>query len=169
MDNQEFRLALTYRLIYQLGDAGKIQLQKMVYFMQEAFGVPTKYSFKMYHYGPYSEELDTDTSLLKLIGSVSVDRDAGGYGFHITPNGEPAEGWESATDAYDDKINKAIEVLGNKPATQLELLASIHFVNRLIDESTQAQVINIVHGLKPKFDEETIGLHYDELKKVGLL
>jgi uncharacterized protein YwgA len=59
MDTQDLRLAILHEVISELDDVGKTQLQKLGYFLQEAFSVPTKYSFRMHHYGPYAEALET--------------------------------------------------------------------------------------------------------------
>ncbi len=37
-------------------DLGKIQFQKLIYFLQE-IGIPSGYRYEIYHYGPYSFEL----------------------------------------------------------------------------------------------------------------
>ena len=72
-------------IIRQLGDAGKIKIQKLTYFLQESLGIGAGYLFRMYHYGPYSEDLDTDMTRLKLEGYVNITPDADGYGFHVMP------------------------------------------------------------------------------------
>ena len=79
--SQSIRLALVYEAVNRLKDTGKIKLQKLMYFLQESFNAPTNYSFRMHHYGPYSEELETDLSRLRSSGYLSVEPDLGGMVF----------------------------------------------------------------------------------------
>ena len=169
MGQQEFRLGLTYWLIHNRKDVGKIKLQKLVYFLQEAFEIPTQYSFKMYHYGPYAEDLDTDSTILKSIGYISIDPDKDGYGFHLKPKDAPPNEWHPGITSYGENINKVIDILGDKPAYILELLATLHFVNKLSQGASQEEVIDKVQSLKPKFDKADIAGHYNELAELGLI
>ena len=68
MNTQELQLAILHKVISELDDVGKTKLQKLGYFLQEAYGVSTKFPFRMHHYGPYSEALETDIPRLTLCG-----------------------------------------------------------------------------------------------------
>ena len=52
MDTQDLRLAIAHVIVSELGDVGKTKLQKLVYFLQAAHGIPTRYPFKMHHLRP---------------------------------------------------------------------------------------------------------------------
>ena len=169
MDIQEFRLAVLSRIISGLQDAGKIQLQKLIYFLQEAFGLPTEYVFRMHHYGPYSEDLDTDMTRLKVTGYVSIDPDLDGYGFHVKPVDVPDQNWESLVAPYGKQINQVLKLFGDRPASELELAATIHFVDHLLKEASHEQVIETVISLKPKFNRAYITSCQTELREQGLL
>ena len=169
MDIENLRLALSYMLISKLGDMGKVQLQKYVYFLQAAYNVPVEYSFKMYHYGPYSEDLDRDMTILKLLGYINIDRDADGYGYHLTALDEPDDDWNTIMSPYSESLENATQVFGKLSASDLELYATIHFVNDLNGEPPQQEVVNTVHSLKPKFNESTINTYYALLQHAGLL
>ena len=70
---------------------------------------------------------------------------------------------------HSNSLNSAIELFGKLSATELELAATIHFVNELEDEPSQSKVVNIVHSLKPKFYEGTIEYLYKQLEEVNLI
>ena len=179
MDTQDVRLAVLYRLISDLNDAGKIQLQKLTYFLQESFSVPSKYRFKMYLYGPYSEALDTDISRLHLSGYVNIQSDPQGYGFHITPVPEvPVDAqdtvnkWTDITNEFSNEITTMIQYFGCQQASELELAATIHFVKNLLtarathdNPPTEEQIVKTVKGLKPKFSTDDIFQSYFELQR----
>ena len=45
------------------GSLGKTVMQKLIYLMQEAKGVPCGYEYRFYNYGPYASELSRDLSI----------------------------------------------------------------------------------------------------------
>src|SRR4030042_4850313 len=81
---EDLRFAVLHWLVSRLQDVGKIQLQKLAYFLQESYEIPLGYTFRMHHYGPYSRDLDNDLLKLSLMGFVDVRPDVSGYGFHVT-------------------------------------------------------------------------------------
>ena len=169
MNTQELRLAILHKMISEMEDAGKTQLQKLGYFLQEALDVPTKYPFKMHHYGPYAEALETDTARLRLAGYVDIQPDLQGDGFHITPIDSPPEAWSQLICPYNQSISRAIETFRDWQTHELELAATIHFVRKLLSDAPKNEVVNKVNALKPKFDKEYITGFYAELEQLNLL
>ena len=170
MNHQELRLAILHKVISELDDVGKTQMQKLGYFLQEAFQVPTKYHFRMHHYGPYSNELDTDLTRLRITGYIDIQRDPQGYGFHISSKDDnPPSEWNSLINDYDNSIENVISAFGNRKPTELELAATIHFVKNLASSASEEDILNTVKALKPKFAEHYIQNHYSRLEEEGLL
>ena len=169
MNTQEFRLAILHKLISELEDTGKTRLQKLAYFLQEAVNIPTTYAFRMHHYGPYAEALETDIARLSLTGFIKVEPDSQGYGFHIKPIDSPFEEWSRLVEPYNEGIGRAIEVFGNRQTHELELAATIHFVDSLLADASTDEVLDKVKSLKPRFDESYIQNVHSELKSVGFL
>ena len=165
----ELRLALIHHLVQRLSDVGKIKVQKLVYFLQEALSVPVGYTFRMHHYGPYSEELDTDVDRLQSTGYVKVVRDSEGYGFHIRTANEPEQGWAGLVEPHTEQIDRVLELLGERLASELELAATIHFVSQLLDKPSRKGLLEAVRSLKPRFEESYIDELREELEKEGLL
>ena len=166
MDIQEFRLAVLHRLISDMKDVSKIRLQKLSYLLQEFQGLPTGYPFKMHHYGPYSESLETDTARLRITGYVDIQPDQKGCEFHITPKDSPLESWEQLVEPYDEVVNWALETFGKWPTHRLELGATIHFVQNILHYETKENILNTVQGLKPKFSRDYINTVTTELEQL---
>ena len=57
--------SVIYSIVQETKEIEKLKIQKLVYFVQSN-NVPTKYLFKMHHYGPYSEQINTDILKLKM-------------------------------------------------------------------------------------------------------
>ena len=72
MTTQQLQLGILYRIILDFPKIGKTRLQKISYLLQEAMGLPTRYEFRMHHYGPYAESVETNIARLKLTGYVEI-------------------------------------------------------------------------------------------------
>ena len=169
MSTQELQLAILHDVTSRLGDVRKIQLQKLAYFLQEAFSVPTKFQFKMHHYGPYAEALETDTARLKFAGYVDVEPDSQGYGFHITSTDGPREEWSKLIGPYRKSIERVIETFGHSSVSALELAATIHYMKKLRPSLQTDEILRMVGALKPKFTASYISDVHDDLERLDLL
>ena len=170
MNAQDLRLDTVHELVRKAPRLGKTKLQKLTYFLQESAGVPLGYQFKMHHYGPYSEGLETDTARLRLAGHVRVDQDPNGYGFQITATTpEPDEEWHGSVLPYGGEVTQILNNLGRWPISKLELAATLHFVEKLSPNVSPREIINKTMALKPKFEEEYVLRVYDELVQLGMV
>jgi uncharacterized protein YwgA len=166
---EDLRFAVLHWLVSHLRDVGKIQLQKLAYFLQESYGIPMGYTFRMHHYGPYSRELDNDLLKLRLMGFIDVQADDLGYGFHVTPLCDADLAWTNALASYESQLRDALTKLGRLPASELEIQATIHYVNELVEGAPVEDVEKIVHNLKPKFLPEHIAQARKQLEEQDLL
>lgn len=157
------RLAVMHALIRELGDCGKIQAQKLSYFLQESEGVPLDYRFRMYHYGPYSDEVNNTLQLLRAMGFVEITPDPQGYGYHIRPTGSEAEPLSVEAQGYREKIRSIVDRLRALDSGSLELYATLHFVRKTLGESSVNDVIRVTSSLKPKFTHQFITSSYESL------
>lgn len=169
MSTQELQLAILHRVTSQLGDVGKIRLQKLAYFLQEAMEVPTKFSFRMHHYGPYAEDLERDTAWLKFAGYINIASDPEGYGFHITPTDGPREEWKTMLHHHEESIELAVDIFGDRSISELELAATIHYMRRLRPKLDTDELLNVVRDLKPRFSVGYVSAIHAELKQLNLL
>lgn len=168
-----FRLAMIGRIVENCSDVGKTKVQKISYFLQESVGVPLKYAFRMHYFGPYSDELDGVLSFAKALGEVEITPDPEGFGYHVTQGSTEERNWSEAYDLSKDPkvaaIDKAVNDLGSLETYELELFATIHFINMGLDEPIKGEVLRIVGGLKPKFSEDAIGRAYQSLQNAGFI
>ena len=170
MNTQNLRLDAVHRLVSQTPRMGKTKLQKLTYFLQEAAEVPLGYQFKMHHYGPYAEAIETDTARLRLAGHVNVNPDSSGYGFQITTNSSvPDEEWRGTVAPFSTEVSQILEVFGHWPIAKLELAATIHFVEQLSRNATPREVIEKTMALKPKFGDGYVFSVYDELVQLNMV
>ena len=170
MIRQDLRLAVVHKVVTDLQDVGKTKLQKIVYFTQAAKNVPVGYLFKMHHYGPFAEDVETDTVRLRLGGHVEVRPDPSGYGFHITPGQLPPEGeWLRTVEPFQGVLEEVLHEFGKRSTAELELLATIHYVHNLSKQATKNDVLLKVKSLKPKFDLAYVDRCYTRLSDLGYL
>ena len=166
---KNLHFAVIRDIVDRKGDIGKTKIQKIIYFLQNAFGVPLGYSFKMYYYGTYSEELDNELSDMHLQDYLRIEPDPAGYGYHIQPGEDNMNIPEDMVEPQRSQIEKCLKVFGGYDAKELELYSALHFVNRILNNPKKGDVVDRVAVLKPKFDKGEIEKAYDELGElVGL-
>ena len=66
-------------------------------------------------------------------------------------------------------MTKAIDGLSVLDASDLELLATVHFVQHLLKEPSKEKVLDNVSRLKPKFSRDIIQAAYDQLVRNNLI
>ena len=160
------RLAVIRRISELAPDAGKMSVQKIVYFIQNWLEVPLDYRFKMHHYGPYSVKVDGNLSLASAMGLVNLDRDPDGFGYHVTPGIYELENVDA--ELPWENVDGLIEVLGDLELSRLELLASTHFVKCVHPKWNKAEIIDMVRRVKPKFRKSEIEKSYADVFEQGL-
>ena len=107
---------------------------------------------------------------LDSLGVLSVDSDPSGYGFNITA-GKFAQRYK-----LDQKEKKradlVLELLGNDTPAQLEVKATLHFVNTILESEGKkdfSTVVKKVKLLKPQFEEKFIKKCLAELQSQKLM
>lgn len=163
------RLAIIQEIVTYLEDTGKTNIQKIVYFLQESLGIELGYPFRMYHYGPYSDDLDGDLSLSQALGNITIMPDQNGFGYHVMPTDKASGSWPAELSPRREQIGDAIGKLGELSTWMLELYATIHFVSEVETEISREEVLTTVKSLKPKFTEHVIQSAYRNLQKAGLI
>lgn len=168
MNPEELRAAMIHTMVSRLEDVGKTKIQKLVYFLQKAYGLPLGCKFYLHYYGPYSEEVDSGISNLRFMGYVNVRPDAEGYGFHVTPDSTGEVGWATVISNAEQQIDSVIDHFGSMDTSQLELAATIHYV-RKSSGFKKGDVIASVRSRKPKFSRKLIAEAYDNLSAMNIL
>lgn len=144
---------------------GKTVLQKIVYIMQEVYGVPSNYDYILYNYGPYSAELADDLSFLATMEGVKVEW-SNNLGYEIS-SAKRTEHFikrgQNFLENYATEINKVIERFGNMSAKGLELRSTIIYISKE-DALDKDSLVSRVKEIKPFFSHEEIDQAYKELE-----
>lgn len=98
---------------------GRKRLQKSIKLLQKT-GFPTKYSFKNYFYGPYSDEIQEDISLLEEIGILEETKEIGNDGNSYYIISSKSRDPNSSLSPFSE----AVDILQNTETVTLELAAT---------------------------------------------
>ena len=166
LTEKKVRFAIIRYLVDKLEDVGKTKIQKIIYFLQEAFGVHLDYVYTMYYFGPYSDELDNDLLDMKLQDYLTIEPDPAGYGYHVRPGSEVVTSIDDTIKPYAGRLDECVDKFGDFPALYLELLGTLYFVKHSKDILTEAEIIKKVKMLKPKFETSEIEEYYEKLESL---
>jgi hypothetical protein len=144
---------------------GRTAAMKLVYFLQELYGVPLEYDFRLHTYGPFDADvlgdLGTATTLQALTEkTVTYSR---GYGYEIGLGRRADVARTAAADwlaAHQSALDQVVQEFGSWSASDLELGSTILFVDReLKGQGTVAAhetIASRVRKIKPHFSEQAI-------------
>jgi uncharacterized protein YwgA len=155
---------------------GRTALQKLLYFMKVT-GVPMKYTFSIYHFGPFCQNIGDDVDWLLADDVISDESPDPGYS-----NYRPNKGWaelESRFSAelstYRPAINNVCHALSDLSPNTLELIATLDFSFRWVKARgglgpwRQAAVEKFRCIKKDKFADADIQKWYDSLVSAHLI
>ncbi len=165
--------SVTSYLVESMGKIrGKKAFQKLIYF-SKAMGVPLTESYKMYYYGPYSEQVADE--LEACVGLGILDKDDESFNFISGEKSkETLEQYSDSINEYKDRLNKVVEYFGGCDPMTLEILATTHFIynnmKHLYDITDKENIIKEVEQVKyPKFSKDEILSAYKKLESIELL
>lgn len=154
---------------------GRTAMQKMAYFAK-VLGVPIPCSFGIYTYGPYSDTITFSVESL-LADEVLVDRSTNPKYSNYRTGRNSAEllsAYAEEVEPHEDTINRIVEALGAFEPSDLELIATLHFVARRQKQRTgklnKAAVIAEFKSIKKnKFTDDDITTWYNSLQQTKLI
>lgn len=155
---------------------GRTAIQKLLYFLN-VLGVPMRYNFDIYHYGPFCQSVMHDVDWL-IADGVIEDCAADTW----SSNYKPAAGWSELAGQFADKIaeyNEPIEnicnaLTGIDPET-LELIATLDFSFRWVRARggngpwKDSAIEKFVAIKKDKFPRDEVDHWYGVLVHSGLI
>lgn len=159
------------------GYLGRTAVQKLCYFAQ-ALGVPLTYPFRIYHYGPYSDSLSFDIDMLLASEALEdASRNPGRYSdFRLGAEAKPAlEGHEALINRYQQAIRRVAEAFGRFAPQTLELLSTLHFIDRKLKASGIAHpdkttvMADFRQVKEDRFSEDEVERAYEAMKRAGLI
>lgn len=177
MENKEFiRYASIIQLIketqkhaYRLG---KTALVKLIYLLQEKFGVPVGYDFRLYTYGPFAKGILDDLDYLSFLEAAKINTSDGKY--DILPGDDSVIEYiygkaKPFIDENKDIISRIVKEFGHLPAKSLELITTINYVINDYKENnidfTKEDISNLIHEIKPYFSQKEILDKINELEQ----
>jgi len=155
---------------------GKTALQKLTHLAQELWKCPLEYHFRLYNYGPYSRQLALSQDYLESIHGLDVEYDPD-QGYSILP-GRTAGDLERRGKAFLSKwakpLDRLVKEFGSYQAWQLEIIATIVFVDRDHAKRSRSFVsletlAEEVAEIKPRHDREYIARLVGILNEAGHL
>lgn len=152
-----------------------IEIQKLMYFMQEA-GEPLRLNYIKHHYGPYADNLRHVLNAIEghLVSGYWDGGDAPDKQLELVPGAVPdAEAFlaeAAATRGRFDRVGKLVE--GFETPFGLELLATVHWVAVReqaagIEDATAK--VYAWNDRKQRFSQRQIGIAYEALRSNGWL
>lgn len=152
-----------------------IEVQKLMYFMQEA-GEPLRLKYVKHHYGPYADNLRH--VLTKIEGHfVSGYRDGGDDPDKqlelVSGAVRDAEAFLTEDRATRDRFDRVAQLVeGFETPFGLELLATVHWVAQQENAQSPEDVTAKVYGWserKKRFSPRQIGIAFETLRRKGWL
>lgn len=162
-------------LVDRIGEIrGKKAFQKLVY-LAKVYGISVDYHYEMHYYGPYSAPLADDLDERILREQIFELKSHSSYIF--VPSERTGEILSNASDQMKDTegiIESMLSRFGNKSPNDLELYATIHFICQTLEKlysktDRKTRIEEIKKAKYPKFSEEKIVKHYDEMVEFGLV
>lgn len=149
---------------------GKTFLQKAIYILQEWLNLDLGYHYRLYLYGPYSEDLSEDIDILSDQGLIDIDHNATGYGFNIAVSKKGVDFLSKNLGIYmkdAGKLNRVISSLGTSDVKNMELLSTILYLAKQTKD--KGKTLNLMQEVKPQFSSEEIDRKMEELKRQDIL
>lgn len=159
------------------GYLGRTALQKILYFLQIS-GIPMRYRFEIYHYGPYCDKIYRDVELLLADGVlIDVSANPGKYS-----NYRPAEAaaeliqlHRSHLEPYLTLLTTVVKALLPFKPDHLEILATLDYLYRALragggNGPWKERVIGrFMQVKKDKFGENDVVAAYDAMVRANLI
>lgn len=168
--------AIVYLLEHLKGkQVGKKSIQKLVYFLQ-VFGVDLNYRYKMYHYGPYCSELSRDLNVMNMMGTINIEDASSTDGYSISATNSDTKSDDEIQqflDSHKQSFHRLLSDFKRCSAKKLELYATIHFVERVLQERAQDSgkddIVQKVRIIKPKYSTNNIMQAYNYLLNKSII
>ncbi len=154
---------------------GRTAMQKLTYFVK-ALGVPVPCSFGIYTYGPYSDAVTFTVESL-LADDVIQDRSQNPKYSNYrlgTNSDEILRTFADDLEPYEGSINQVVKALGAFSPSELELIATLHFIAKRQAQTLQRVSKNsVMREFKSvkldKFPDAEIETWFDALKGADLI
>jgi uncharacterized protein YwgA len=152
-------------------DLGRLKIQKLIYLAAQA-GVPAQASYHMYHFGPFSSDVQADIYSLVNARLIALYE----TGYELTEEGHAVLGLLKGAIAEPDeeRLDRVIRDFGAMPAKDLEVLATCLMIDRGFRTATGKvptidAVVEAASQAKPQFTSGFIRDRARQLRKHSYL
>jgi uncharacterized protein YwgA len=145
----------------------RTQLHKISFFVAAADQVEVPFEFVLYHYGPYSFDLDEAIQELVDAGYLHADYNPNGFGAGYEFSKAIAD--PKLSQDVSESIRKWVKLLGNEGVRRLELVATSLYVNTKRHEDSRERQIEQVINIKPHFTTDEVEEAFNWLRTVDAL
>jgi len=167
---RESLLAILVEALNEQGSwSGSTHIQKSAFFLQDLVKVPLDYDFVIYHYGPFSFELRDDIDDMRAINILNRHSNPAGYGVHYSlgPTAKVLlDACKKRVEKFERNIDFIVEKFGSLSASELELLATLRYVSKIIKDLPEEKIFAIICKLKPHFSLEEIEAGWRKLEGI---
>lgn len=157
---------------------GRTALQKIPYFLKSR-GVPLDYSFDLYHYGPFCQDILYEARLLESLDVIVDSRDGynGGsrYGAGDAMEEQLAEHSDFLLE-HSQVIDEVVKLLAPLDASTLEVVATIDYLYRYVAASGKTapckpEVMDRFMDAKPQYKskKQMVSDLYDRMAAIGMV
>jgi hypothetical protein len=179
LDQDQFRAAVITALASRnSAGLGRTAIMKLMYFLQVLKKVPLGYSYRLYTYGPYDDQVLEDLRLATDQEAVSAQafQWQGGIGYKIKPGKNERQFIERAGKQLSDidaQLDWVMLEFGNRSASDLEVISTVIYVDRAAAEEgehlTEKQIVERVAEVKPHHTAQKIAAVVADLKAKNLI
>jgi uncharacterized protein YwgA len=160
------------------GHLGGAACQKLIYFFQAA-GVPMRYRFDIYHYGPHCDRITRDLEWLladEVLTDASLSSSERGRNY-LPGSGarELLQSHAASLRAHQETISKVVQTLLPLDPDHLELLATLDYLYRQKKAGggsgpwKEAVIDRFMEVKKDKFQRTAVSAAYDSMIRAGLI
>ena len=172
MLNEKARRALLVSLIEKMKNSsswcGETHVQKCIYFLQDFLGVPLGFNYILYKHGPYSFDLNDELAFLRGNSFLKLHpRRPYGPSLSLGERGQILKNkYEEVINQYNNEIDFVVEVLANKPVTELERVATALYVEEEKNQDTDEGIVSEMVRLKPHINKKEAREALEYLKMI---
>lgn len=132
---------------YPQKQLGKTMIQKLCFMLTRENILD--YDYSLYHYGPFSPEVESDLDILDFFDDVNIKWNKNGYDIKIEKEDIEIKKEDS------EKIREIVKEYGDYTATDMSLIATALFLKDNTDIEND-DLVSEVQNIKPNFEEEYI-------------
>ena len=148
--------------------SGETHVQKATFFLQEAAGVPTGFTFILYKHGPFSFDLRDDLVSLRADGIFELESRPYPYGPSLVPTDSSSRlrgRFPKTLKRYEKQIERVAAELGGRNVLELEQLSTALYVVSKDDRLLADEAAREIVALKPHISNELARAAVQEVRR----